>query len=115
MKTAFGWIKIGNETYDHDVIIHTDGSITRRSKKPSRHLKDTHGHTPLSSDELGFLVDEHPEVVFVGRGQYGDLPLTPDAKELLSAYHPIIRSTPDLIRSIETEKRRFVAILHVTC
>jgi hypothetical protein len=60
VKTAFGWIKIGNETYDHDMIIHTDGSITRRSKKKTKkHLKDTYGHTPPSSDELGFLVDEH--------------------------------------------------------
>jgi hypothetical protein len=115
MKTGFGWIEIGNETYDHDVIIHTDGRVTRRLKKRSKHLKSDYGHTPLSPDELDFLEDEHPEVVFVGRGQYGDLPLTPEAQEQLSAYNPLIGSTPDLLTAIANEKRRYVAILHVTC
>jgi hypothetical protein len=115
VKTGFGWIEIGNATYDNDVIIHTDGRVTKRLKKRSKHLRSEYGHTPLSPDELDFLEEEHPEVVFVGRGQYGDLPLTPEAKEIVSGYHPVMGSTPDLISSIETEKRRFIAILHVTC
>lgn len=115
MKTGFGWITIGDETYDHDVIIHTDGRVTQRSKKPSKHLKAAYGHTPLSPGELGILEDEHPEVVYIGLGQYGDLPVTPEAQEQLASYHPVTGPTPDLLNAIGTEKRRFVAILHVTC
>ena len=36
MKTGFGWIEIGDTTYEHDVIIHADGTITKRSKKRSK-------------------------------------------------------------------------------
>lgn len=115
MKTGFGWIEIGDETYDHDVIIHADGKVTKRSKKRSKELKSEYGHTPLSHHELDILGDEHPEVVFIGRGQYGDLPLTPEARERLSSYHAIIGTTPELLPAVESEKRRYVAILHVTC
>jgi len=52
MKSAFGWIEVGNIRYDHDVIIHQDGTITKRSKKKSKELKDVYGHTPLSDKEL---------------------------------------------------------------
>jgi len=115
MKTGFGWIEIGGETYNNDIIIHTDGSITRRLKKRSKHLKALYGHTPLSPDELDILEEEHPDVVFVGSGQYGDLPITPEAQEQLSSYQAIIGPTPDLLHTMETEKRRYVAILHITC
>ncbi len=39
MKSEFGWIEIDKTRYDHDVIIHTDGSVTRRLKKKSKDLK----------------------------------------------------------------------------
>jgi hypothetical protein len=110
MKSEFGWIEIDKVRYDHDVIIHTDGSITRRSKKKSKALKTSYGHTPLSGQELEFLGKEHPEIVYVGTGQYGDLPLTPDAE-----FDTIIRPTPDIIDLLEKEQRSFIAIIHVTC
>jgi len=115
MKTGFGWIDIGGSVYDHDVIIHADGSVTKRRKKASKGMKGEYGHTPLSELELGFLADEKPEVVFIGTGQYGDLPLTPEAKSLLSCYSPVVLPTPSAIEKIIKEKRRFIAILHVTC
>ena len=80
MKSQFGWIEIDNVRYDHDVIIHADRSVTKRSKKKSKELKSTYGHTPLSDYELEFLEREKPEIVYIGTGQYGDLPLTPDAE-----------------------------------
>ena len=41
MRSEFGWIEIDNVRYDHDVIIHRDGSVTKRSKKRSKELKST--------------------------------------------------------------------------
>ena len=75
MKTRNGWVEIDGIRYDHDVIIHSDRSVTKRHKKQSKKFKDAYGHTPLSEGEIGFLAGEHTAVVYVGTGQYGDLPL----------------------------------------
>lgn len=115
MKTGFGWIDMGGKRYDYDIIIHTDGSVTKRKKKASKDLKGDYGHTPLSEHELQFLQDENPGVVYIGSGQYGSLPLTPGAVRILSAYTTITRPTGEILSSIEQEERSFVAILHVTC
>jgi len=108
-------VEIKAERFEHDIILHADKRVTKRKKKKSREYKETYGHTPLSEHELEFLDAEKPEVVFVGTGQYGDLPLTPLAKEVLSRYHAILRPTPEILGEIENEQRRFVAVIHVTC
>jgi hypothetical protein len=115
MKTAFGWIEIGGTRYDHDIVIHTDGTVSKRRKKLSRPYAGEYGHTPLSSEELEFLEEEHPEVVYIGTGQYGDLPLTPDATALLAQYAQVMRPTPDILSLMKHEKRKFAAVVHVTC
>jgi hypothetical protein len=115
MKTGFGWIEVGGVRYDNDIVIHTDGSVTKRRKKDSKGLKGDYGHTPLSEYELGFLEKEDPEVVYVGTGQYGSLPLTPGAREVLASYGTVIEPTGEILSSIGKEQRSYVAILHVTC
>jgi len=115
VKTGFGWIEIGDDRYEHDVVIHADGRVSKRKKKASKKFRDQFGHTPLSEGELGFLADERPDIVYVGTGQYGDLPIMPEAEALISSYHGGMMPTPEILPVIEGEKRRFVAILHVTC
>jgi len=115
MKTGFGWIETGGTRYEHDIVIHTDGTVSKRRKKLSKSHKGEYGHTPLSAEELVFLKEERPTVVYIGTGQYGDLPLTPDALALLEAYAPIVKPTPDLLPLIEQEDRKYAAVLHVTC
>jgi hypothetical protein len=115
MKSEFGWIEVDKVHYDHDVIIHTDGSVTRRSKKKSKALKTSYGHTPFSGQELEFLEKERPEIVYIGTGQYGDLPLTPDAEIILRQLDTIIRPTPEIIDLLEKEQKSFIALIHVTC
>ena len=115
MQTGFGWIEIEGDRYEHDIVIHTDQTVTKRQKKLSKPLKDSYGHTPLSEKELAFLKREKPEVVFIGTGQYGDLPLTPDAQAVLAGYEARIKPTPEILRDLTTETRKFTAILHLTC
>ena len=115
MQTGFGWIETGGVRYEHDIVIHADGSVTRRKKKASKAFKGEYGHTPLSKAELDFLSDENSRKVFIGTGQYGDLPVMPDAKAFLARYETVTGTTPSLLPLIEQEKERFVAILHVTC
>jgi hypothetical protein len=115
IETGFGWIKIGDITYNRDVVIHTNGTVTKRLKKKSREFKERYSHTPLSENELDILKKEHPGRVYIGTGQYGNLPLTPGAKEILSNYHTLIIPTPDLILKIGQNERDYLAIIHITC
>jgi Uncharacterized conserved protein len=113
--TGFGEVKLFGQKYSQDQIIHVDGTVTKRKKKQSKDLKPLYGHTPLSERELDFLADEKPEVVYVGLGYDGALPVTEEAKKTLSQYQTIILKTPEIIEKISEEKRAYVAIIHVTC
>ena len=44
MKSEFGWIKVNGVVYEKDIILHADGTVTKREKKKSKDLK-----TPLWS------------------------------------------------------------------
>ncbi len=115
METGFGWIEINGERYENDVIVHVDGAVTKRKKKLSKKLKEKYGHTPLSDKELDFLSKEKPKVVMIGKGQYGDLPITPKAQKILDNYDLVVDSTPKVLERVEKEQKKFVAIVHVTC
>lgn len=101
-----------------DILIHADGSIGKRLKKLSKHLREEYGHTPLSDTELIPLLEEGPERILVGTGQYGDLPITPEATKLLEGRKAKVRPTPDILPILEkhlSRGKRVVAILHLTC
>ena len=115
IKSEFGWIKVNGEKYEKDIVIHSDGSITKREKKKSKDLKPNYGHTPLSVRELEFLPQEQFDVIYVGTGHQASLPITPGAREILEKNESVILPTPDVIKKIESERRRFVAIIHITC
>jgi hypothetical protein len=115
MKTGFGWIEVGGARYDHDIVLHTDLSVTKRKKKLSKGQKGDYGHTPLSEAELTFLDEERPEIVYVGTGQYGDLPLTPEASGFLQRYDAVVLPTPEILPLIGRERKKYAALIHVTC
>ena len=115
LKAKFGWIKVKGRKYVKDIIIHSDGSITKREKKKSRDLKPEYGHTPLSEPELDFLPEEQFNALYIGIGHDSALPITPEAIEILKKHNAIIASTPEIIDKIGNEKGNFVAIIHVTC
>ncbi len=115
LKAKFGWIKINGEKFEKDVIIHSDGKITKRKKKLSKDLKSEYGHTPLSEKELDFLAQEKFDALYVGTGHEAALPITPQAQEILKAKNAIILPTTEIIEKIEKEQNKFVALIHVTC
>jgi hypothetical protein len=116
MKSEFGWVKVNGVKYENDIILHADGTITKRKKKKSKDLKlDYGGHTPLSEHELYFLLKENPEVVYVGTGHQAALPITPEALSILKKYETIVLPTYELSKKISQEKRKMVAFIHVTC
>lgn len=115
MEAGFGWIRVGKTVYDHDIIIHADRQVSKRKKNASKSLKGEYGHTPLSEYELDILEREKPDRVFIGTGNSGALPLTPGAQKILEEYHAVILPIPAILPLMETERKPYVAILHVTC
>lgn len=115
LKTKFGSIKVNEKEYKKDIVIHSDGSITKREKKKSKDLKPEYGHTPLSERELEFLKKEKFEALYIGTGHQASLPITRQAKEILDKYKATVLPTPEVIDRIVKEQRKFVAIIHITC
>ena len=115
MRTKYGWVEIDGVRYDHDVIMHSDRSVIRRSKKKSRKFRKHFGHTPLSRYDLRFLDTDEAEVVYIGTGQFGDLPITVEAHSILREKETVIRPTPEILALLEEEQRPFAAVLHVSC
>jgi hypothetical protein len=115
MKSKFGWIKANGVKYEKDIILHADGTITKREKKKSRNLKPIYGHTPLSERELDFLAQENPKVVYVGIGHQSALPITPEAMSILKKYEMVVLPTQEITEKINHEHRKMVALIHVTC
>lgn len=108
-------MKVNGVKYENDIVIHTDGRVTKRKKKKSKALKPIYGHTPLSERELYFLSEEKPDVVYVGIGHESALPITPEANLILSKYETVILPTQEIIEKISQENRKMAAIIHVTC
>lgn len=114
-KSEFGWIKVNGVKYEKDIVLHSDGTVTKRKKKKSKDLKPIYGHTPLSERELDFLSKEKPEVVYVGTGHEAALPITPEALLILKKYETVILPTNEIIEKIDHENRKMAALIHVTC
>ena len=115
VKSEFGWVKVNGDTYEKDIVIHSNGKVTKREKKKSKEFKETYGHTPLSELELEFLAGEKFEALYIGTGHQAALPITPEAMQILKKFSAVILPTPEVISKIEQEKQIFVAIIHVTC
>ncbi len=115
MPGSFGSVELFGRKYEEDIIVHVDGKVTKRKKKKSKEFKPIYGHTPLSENELGFLSEEKPKVVYVGVGYEASLPITKNAQKILEEYELIVMPTPEIIEKVENEEKKAVAIIHVTC
>jgi hypothetical protein len=115
MRSCYGWIEIDGVRYDHDVIVHCDQSVEKRSKKKSRKSRGFFNHAPLADTELTFLEKEKPDVVYIGTGQFDDLPITLESLKILAKFRAIIRPTPEIVKLLSAEYRSYTAILHVKC
>ena len=115
LESEFGWVKVNGVKFEKDIVIHSDGTITKREKKKSKDLKPIYGHTPLSECELEFLSKEKPEVVYVGTGHQASLPITPEAFKILEKHKAVVLPTPEVIEKVAGEERKLIAIIHITC
>jgi len=112
---GYGWVEMQGNRYEFDVVVHVDGSITKRDKGPSKQKKEKYGHTPLTRKELKALKKEEPAMIIIGTGHSGAMPLTPKAEKFLEDYTYFIGKTPEALETLATCVDKAVAVLHVTC
>jgi hypothetical protein len=115
--TRFGSITIDGQIYPYDVYILPSGIIEKRNKKDSPRIG---GHRSLGIHEIQYLLSYKPEILLIGKGQTGILPIQPDGEEMLkNADIPIIiENTPELILKFNTmffQGMKIGAIFHTTC
>ncbi len=117
-RTSFLEIWVDGKKYDHDITLHVDGRITRRRKELSKPFAV--GHTPVAPPELEEILRENPEVVVIGNGQAGAMPVPRKTRRLAAerGVELIVARTPEALKILNrliNEGRKVAAILHITC
>lgn len=117
-STGFGWLVADGRRYDHDLVVTVDGAIVPRPK----HLSKKYGgwHTVLGPEEIESMIAGNPEILVVGCGHFGVLPIRPETRALLKQRgvqietHKIGAAMKRYDELARTGKR-VAAVLHITC
>lgn len=123
ITTTFGEITVDNKKFYTDIIVFPNENIVERPKHLSSTKKKIYGHTPLSKEEIEWLkkqLSTKVDVIVVGTGQYGAMPVENEAKKLMEkiADEIIIDETPKAIKKyleLKEKGKSVLAIFHVTC
>ena len=116
-STKFGSIIIDGQVYSHDIYILPNGKIEKRNKEYSPRIE---GHRSLGLKEMEYLLFQKPDIIFIGMGQSGVLPLQEEAQQLLNISHcEVIKDlTPNLLiqfNQVFGKDKKICAIFHITC
>lgn len=107
-SSQYGSITINDVTYNHDVYILPSGRVEERE----------YGHT-FTEDQVEHVLEENPNVVFIGKGTSGMASLSSDARALLEEKGiEIIEANTQEIKDKFNEIakiKKVAAIIHVTC
>jgi hypothetical protein len=114
-KSKFGWISVGVEKYENDILIRLDGNIQKRKKKLSKAVYGT-SHK-LSLAEAEYVYEEGATQIIIGTGQYGMVHLSEEAAKFFQKVNctPILLPTPEAIRSWNEAAGPAIGLFHVTC
>ncbi len=122
--TGFGYIIVNGARYNSDIIV-CSNSVKTRPKYLSKRYRERFNHTPLSREELDYILSVcgNPEAIVIGTGQYGALPIMDSARELLDSLRMndvevLIDKTPkviDKVNELLSKGVSVLAIIHVTC
>lgn len=117
-SAGFGWLVANGERYDRDIIITVDGEIIPRPK----HLSKKYGgwHTVLGPEEIESALVGNPEILVVGCGHFGVLPIRPETHALLAQRGVRletlrIRKAMAQYTTLARAGKRVAAVLHLTC
>ncbi|RLE55278.1 MAG: hypothetical protein DRJ40_08835 [Thermoprotei archaeon] len=122
-RYEFGHIVVNGISYIDDVVLLPSGDVIPRKK---HRVKGRMWHRPLTGSELKEYLEmcrSDVDVVVVGTGFLGLMPLDEDAEALLNELRSrgievIVvntRKAVSLLRDLVAEGRRILAVLHLTC
>jgi hypothetical protein len=117
-SAGFGWLVADGKRYDHDLVITIAGAIVPRPK----HLSKKYGgwHTVLGPEEIETAIAGNPEILVVGCGHFGVLPIRPETRTLL-AQRGVQIETHKIGAALKRYDelahagKRIAAVLHITC
>lgn len=114
-STQFGEITIDGKTYDHDVVILSDGKVKKRKKKLSKKVYGT-SHT-VSLDEIKSFFEKGVPILIVGCGQQGILKLSEEAEAYLEKHQVEVQAvpTPLAVRLFNKTPDPKMGLFHITC
>jgi len=114
-KTKFGSITIGEEKFDHDVIIRLDGSVEKRRKKLSKEIYGT-SHT-ISLEEARFVYEDGAERLIIGGGHLGSVSLSEEAARYFKSKGCVVEIRPvsEAIQAWNKARGKCLGLFHVTC
>lgn len=115
---GFGWFVADGRRYEDDHIVTVNGEIVPRPK----HLSKKYGgwHTALGLEEIEHALVGDPELLVVGCGHLGVLPIRQEVRARLATRGialETLRVRKAMARYAELARagKRVAAILHTTC
>ncbi|HVP74993.1 MAG TPA: MTH938/NDUFAF3 family protein [Gaiellaceae bacterium] len=116
-STAFGSITIDGTVFEHDVVIGTDGPVTKRKKKLSKAVYGTSHRISLQEAEYLFEQGANAGRLIVGSGQYGNVELSPEAAAYAERKkcRVLLLPTPEAIDAWNKAEDEVIGLFHVTC
>jgi len=114
-STEFGSITIEDETYEHDVVIHLDGTIVKRKKKLSKEIYGTSHKISLAEAE--FVFEKGAQHLIIGSGQEGMVELSDEASQYFEEKdcEVFLFPTPEAIEAWNKAEGKTIGLFHVTC
>ena len=114
-KTSFGSITITGQKYDYDVVIRSDGTVSKRKKKLSKEIYGT-SHT-ISLAEAEYVYQDGAEGLLIGGGQFGRVSLSPEAAAFFQEKDcPVtILPTPQAVKTWNESQKNLIGLFHITC
>ena len=114
-QTTFGSITIEKTTFEHDVIIRSNGQVEKRKKKLSKAIYGT-SHI-LSLPEAKYIYEKGTKRLIIGTGQYGNVKLSDEAAGYFKSKECEVdlRPTPEAIETWNEAKGSTIGLFHVTC
>ncbi len=114
-KTRFGSITVEGKKYESDILIRTDGKVSKRKKKLSREVYGT-SHI-LSLAEAKYVYEDGVKTIIIGSGQEGMLKLSDEATAFFKDMKCKVEllPTPEAIEHWNDARGATIGLFHITC